>query len=50
MSLILWTIVVAGGLVILGIALRRREAGETARGESHTTPRGPRRRSGGGCH
>ena len=50
MTLLLWILVVAGGLVLLGAMLRKGEAGGTAHDESHPAAPAPRRRSGGGCH
>ena len=53
MSLLLWIVIIAGALVLLGAGLRRTETGRggpVVDGPSHVHPPTDRRHGGGGCH
>jgi hypothetical protein len=53
MTLLLWILIIAGALVLLGAALRRTETGHGGAENdrpSHVHPSSGRRHGGGGCH
>lgn len=53
MSLLLWILIIAGALVLLGLGLRRTETGRGGgvdERSSHAHSPTGRRHGGGGCH